>query len=280
MQAGAMDLDQSVGLKGAGSRKSESLVVRTSDKGVTFRSYRDGSLVTLTPETSVAAQKQLGADIIIPFDHLLPFNATQRELEASVNLSHRWEEQSLKFHLQDRRNQAMYSVIHGGMDFNLRKESVQFLTGLEFDGHAVGGSLGKSRDDLIQILKHVLPSLPEDKPNHILGIGDMESIQRGIPLGADTFDSSYPTRAARHGTILQTMGSPTLAIRRRAFAEDQRPLMEGCDCPTCTQYTRAYLHHLYKAKEQSGSFLCSVHNLYRMNKNMAILRQKILNGEI
>jgi len=158
--------------------------------------------VSLTPETSVTAQKLLGADIIIPLDELPPYHIDRDALERSVYMSHRWEARSLQTHLADVREQAMYAVIHGGVDADLRRMSAEYLSSLPFDGFAIGGSLGKDTAELVAVLAFLMPLLPKDRPNHLLGIGDVGSILGSIPLGIDTFDSTFPTRNARHGQLL------------------------------------------------------------------------------
>jgi len=201
MQAGSMNLSSKVGLKGAGGKKRPNTVLGVTEKGVTFKSYKDGRKLFLSPETCVQAQKDLGADIIIPLDHLPAYNVTQTELKESFRLSHLWEEQSLAHHMECVNDQAMYSVVHGGMDFKMRTSSIEKLSKLPFDGIAIGGSLGKSREDLISLLKFVMPQLNPVLPVHLLGIGDIDSISKAVPLGIDTFDSSYPTKVARHGYV-------------------------------------------------------------------------------
>ena len=165
------------------------------------------------PESSVEAQKSLGADIIIPLDELPPYHIDRAVLERSVYLSHRWEARSLKAHLRDVRQQAMYAVIHGGVDRDLRRMSVEYLTSLPFDGFAIGGSLGKDTAELVELLGHLMPQLPKDRPNHLLGIGDVGSILGSIPHGVDTFDSTFPTRNARHGQLM-TRTRGTFNIQR------------------------------------------------------------------
>mmetsp|Transcript_2589 Transcript_2589/g.6121 ORF Transcript_2589/g.6121 Transcript_2589/m.6121 type:complete len:241 (-) Transcript_2589:24-746(-) len=172
-------------------------VERVEEAGVTFASYRDGSRVFLSPETSVAAQKKLGADIILPLDELPPYHVSRERLRESVELSHRWMQRSLKAHLEDPRQQAMYGIVHGGSDADLRRHSAEFVTGLPFDGFAVGGTLGKDMAEMEQLLAPVLPRLPARKPRHVLGIGDDRSMEALVRLGADTFDSCYPTRQPR-----------------------------------------------------------------------------------
>jgi queuine tRNA-ribosyltransferase len=265
-------------LKSRGQKKGDNLVLKTSEEGVLFRSYRDGTKILLTPETSVAAQKDLGADIIIPFDELPPYHIDQRKLINSLHRTHRWEKRSLDAHLTNKQNQAMYSVIHGGINKELRKESCDVLTKLPFDGHAIGGSMGKNREEMIDMLTLVMPLLPDDKPNHLLGIGDLESIKPCVQLGIDTFDSSHPTRCARHGLFFTTRGPVKIgnAENKTAF----RPIDETCTCYTCQHHTRAYLQHLFKAAELSAYTLATIHNLHFMVQLMKDYRMKILNDEI
>jgi queuine tRNA-ribosyltransferase len=265
-------------LKSRGQKKGDNLVLKTSEDGVLFRSYRDGQQILLTPETSIAAQKDLGADIIIPFDELPPYHIDPRKLINSLHRTHRWEKRSLDAHLANRQNQAMYSVIHGGINKELRKESCEVLTKLPFDGHAIGGSMGKNREEMIDMLTFVMPLLPTDKPNHLLGIGDLASIEPCVQLGIDTFDSSHPTRCARHGLFFTTKGFVKIgnAENKTAF----RPVDESCSCYTCQHYTRAYLHHLFKAAELSAYTLATIHNLHFMVQLMKRYRIKILNDEI
>lgn len=265
-------------LKSSGCKKNDGSVLKINEEGVLFRSYRDGSPLLLTPETSIQAQKELGADIIIPFDELPPYHIDKQKLIRSLERTHRWEERSLKAHLSNPAGQAMYSVIHGGVDPDLRKKSAAFLTNLPFDGHAIGGSLGKTRTEMIEMLTELMPALPEEKPVHLLGIGDLSSLPEGIRLGIDTFDSSYPTRAARHG-LLFTFEGP-LKILHASNKMDLRSPDPNCDCPTCTRFTRAYVHHLFKAKEITGLTLATIHNLRYMIRLMESYRAAIMQDEI
>ncbi|NGX39048.1 MAG: Queuine tRNA-ribosyltransferase [Chlamydiae bacterium] len=265
-------------LKSRGCKKTGDLVLKIDEEGVLFRSYRDGSKVLLTPETSIAAQKDLGADIIIPFDELPPYHIKEEALKHSLARTHRWEKRSLDAHLKSPNGQAMYGVIHGGINLDYRKESCEVLTNLNFDGFAIGGSMGKNKKEMQEILSHTLPLLPKEKPNHLLGIGDLDSIDQGIILGIDTFDSSYPTRAARHGVALTKNGP--LKLKKNANKTHFAPLEEGCTCPTCKRYSLAYLHHLFKAKELSALTMASIHNLHFMVEYMASIRKKISNDEI
>ena len=265
-------------LKSRGQKKHDGSVLKINEEGVLFRSYRDGSKVLLTPESSVAAQKELGADIIIPFDELPPYHMDARQLKESLDRTHRWEKRSLEAHLAQPNNQAMYAVIHGGIDPALRAESARILTALPFDGFAIGGSLGKTRNEMLAMLAELMPHLPPDRPNHLLGIGDLPSIAGIIPLGIDTFDSSYPTRAARHGLLLTAAGG--IRIAQAGNKEAFGPIEAGCSCFVCRTFTLAYLHHLFKAKEYTALSLATIHNLHFMVQLMAQYREKILQDQL
>lgn len=265
-------------LKSRGIKQNGDLVIKIDEEGVLFRSYRDGSKILLTPETSVQAQKDLGADIIIPFDELPPYHIKDNDLKLSLARTHRWEERSLRAHLSRRNNQAMYGVIHGGINLDFRGESSKILTKLDFDGFAIGGSMGKNKEEMRSILTHTVPLLPKEKPNHLLGIGDLESIDIGAKLGIDTFDSSYPTRAARHGVALSWQGP--IKLTRSDNMKNFGPIDQNCQCPTCKRFSLGYLHHLFKAKELSALSLASIHNLHFMVEYMADIRKKIAEGVI
>lgn len=265
-------------LKSSGKKKQGGSVLKISEEGVLFRSYRDGAKLMLTPESSILAQKDFGADIIIPFDELPPYHIAKSELKTSLARTHRWEKRSLDEHLKNPQGQAIYAVIHGGVDQDMRKESCDYLTNLEFDGFAVGGSMGKTKEEMHTLLNYTIPLLPLEKPNHLLGIGDLPSIKRSIPLGIDTFDSSYPTRSARHGILLTAQGD--LNITKAENALKFTPIEKECTCFTCTQFTLAYLHHLFKAHEATCMTLASTHNLHFMVRLMQNYRQQILADHI
>lgn len=265
-------------LKSQGTKKQTGGVLKITEEGVLFRSYRDGAKVLLTAESSVQMQKALGADIIIPFDELPPYHIDPQALKDSFARTHRWEKRSLDEHLKNPAGQAMYSVIHGGIDHELRRQSCQILRDLPFDGHAIGGSVGKNKDEMTEMLAKTLPHLPPEKPNHLLGIGDLESIKRIIPLGIDTFDSSYPTKAARHGVAFTAKGplNLTKASEKTNFA----PIEDSCPCPCCKGYTRAFLHHLFKASEMTAMQLASMHNISFMTRLMQHIRKLILDSRL
>ncbi len=265
-------------LKSQGAKKGDNLVLKIDEEGVLFRSYRDGHKLLLTPETSVQAQKDLGADIIIPFDELPPYHIAQNKLIESLHRTHRWEERSLNEHLKNPNSQAMYAVVHGGVDSDLRALSAKTLTALPFDGFAIGGSLGKTREQMIAMLTQLMPQIPVDKPNHLLGIGDLYSLEPCVQLGLDTFDSSHPTRSARHGTLFTKNGM--IKLGNAAHKLSFEPIDADCRCFVCQNYSRAYLHHLFKAKEMTAYSLASIHNLHFMVQLMAEYREKILRDEL
>jgi queuine tRNA-ribosyltransferase len=265
-------------LKSRGKKKQDGTVLKITEDGVTFRSYRDGRKVLLTPETSIQAQKDLGADIMICFDELPPYHIDKDKLRASLNRTHRWEERSLQEHLKNPNSQALYAVIHGGIDPEMRKASCEFLTNLDYDGFSIGGSIGKNKQEMFEMLTLTMPRLPLEKPNHLLGVGDLESLALCVPLGIDTFDSSYPTKAARHGVLLHKDGP--LNVTKSCYAKSTLAPEEGCSCFTCKHYTLGYIHHLFKAKELVSMTLATIHNLHFMVNRMKLYQEQILRDEV
>jgi queuine tRNA-ribosyltransferase len=263
-------------LKSQGQKQNNGSVLKINEDGVIFRSYRDGRKILLTPETSVDAQKKLGADIIIPFDELPGYHVDKKYLVNSLARTHRWEKRSLDRHLENPNMQAMYAVVHGGIDQELRQSSCEYLGSLPFDGYAIGGSVGKNHDEMYNMLDFTVPKLPQNKPNHLLGIGDLKSIKACVQRGIDTMDSSHPTRCARHG-LLFNRNYKSIRILASENKNNFQPIDQECICYTCKNYTLAYLHHLYKAHETTGIILATIHNLHTMMNIMANLRNDILN---
>ena len=182
-------------------------------------------------------------------------------------------------HLKDPRQQSIYSVIHGGICPKLRKKSCETLTDLPFDGHAIGGSLGKNHDELESVLMNTVPYLPDEQPRHLLGLGDLRSIDMGVGHGMDTFDSAYPTRSARHG-VLYRLDQEPVRIKSTKHAFVYEPIEKSCPCYTCQNYTQSYLHHLLKAHEPVYLYLSSIHNVAFMARYMARVRELILQDKI
>ena len=265
-------------LKSSGAKKENNSVLKINEDGVLFRSYRDGKEILLTPESSVQAQKKFGSDIIIPLDELPPFNMSPKKLQNSFERTHRWEKRSLEEHLKNPNNQAMYAVIHGGIDPELRKKSAQIANGLAFDGHAIGGSMGENHQQMFDMLDGLLPHLAYERPIHLLGIGDLKAIMPFVLKGIDTMDSSYPTKCARHGVVFTYQGQ--LKLLNSKYRDLHEPIDKNCPCHTCTNYTVSYLRHLFKAHELSAYTLASIHNVHFMINYMAEIRLKIMNDEI
>ena len=172
----------------------------------------------------------------------------------------------------------MYAVIHGGTDNTLRSASCAFLSNLPFDGFAIGGSMGKTKHEMFTMLEHLMPQVPTDKPNHLLGIGDTQSLEHCVALGIDTFDSSHPTRCARHGLLFTEQGP--IKIMHAEHKNSFEPVSSTCTCYTCAHYTRAYLRHLFKAHELSAYTLTSIHNIHFMIEQMKRFRQAILADQL
>ena len=200
--------------------KREGTIVKIDEEGIVFQSYRDGKKISLTPESTIIAQKQIGADIIIPLDELPPLgtNISIDELELSVDKSMRWEKRSLIEHQKNKKDQAIFSVIHGGLDPRLRLKSTQFLKELDFDGYGIGGSLGRNVLDCENVLKVIMPELEIEKPKHLLGLADHQMIRMGVINGIDSFDSCFPTKLARHGTAF--VSNINVKSRRNMFLQD------------------------------------------------------------
>ena len=265
-------------LKSRGKKIKESTVLKVSDDGVLFRSYKDGKKIFLTPESSIRTQHRLGADILVAFDELLPFHVERSTLERSLDRTHEWENRSLQEHqrLNVSGEKLIYSVIHGGTDRSLRKKSCDYLASLDFDGFAIGGSLGRDHRDILEVVNFVAGLLPEEKPRHLLGIADMRSVEEVIKRGVDSFDSSHPTRAARHGLAFTSRGP--VRIRSSAMRSRFSRLDDECDCYTCKNYSAAYLHHLFSAHELVGMTLLTIHNLAFIGNYVKSIREKILSG--
>lgn len=244
--------------------------------GVSFRSHLDGSLHYLTPETSIAIQHSLGADIIFAFDECTSPAEPRRYQEEALSRTHRWARQSLAYHRSrpESERQALFGIVQGGRDEDLRRASAKEIASMGFDGYGIGGSFAK--EDMGSAVIWVNEELPEGEPRHLLGIGEPEDLCMGVENGVDLFDCVGPTRMARTGTLYTADGK--LNITNARFRDDFTPLDPSCGCPTCRTYTRAYLSHLYRSKEMLAATLGSVHNLYFLASLVERLRQAILDG--
>ncbi|SPN73371.1 Queuine tRNA-ribosyltransferase,queuine tRNA-ribosyltransferase,queuine tRNA-ribosyltransferase,Queuine tRNA-ribosyltransferase [Chlamydia serpentis] len=266
-------------IKSCGKKKGVSSLVKITDEGAWFKSYRDGRNLFLSPEISVQAQKDLGADIIIPLDELLPFHANQEYFLASCSRTYLWEKRSLDYHRRDPKHQSMYGVIHGGLDPQQRRLGVRFVEDQPFDGFAIGGSLGRNLKEMSEVVRVTSSFLSKERPVHLLGIGDLPSIHAMIGFGIDSFDSSYPTKAARHGLILSAKGP--IKIGHQNYSHDSSTIDSSCSCLTCLSgISKAYLRHLFKVREPNAAIWASIHNLHYMQQVMNEIREAILKNEI
>lgn len=251
--------------------------------GVSFRSHIDGSLHYITPEKSIEIQHNLGADIIFAFDECTSPVENMRYQGEALFRTHAWAKRSLKRHLEleTEKNgpfpQAIFGIVQGGRNEELRKKSAKEISEMQiegkgFDGFGIGGSFAK--EDMSTACKWVNEILPEDKPRHLLGIGEPEDLFMGVENGVDLFDCVGPTRIARNGSVFTKQGK--INILNEKFKNDFEPIEKDCKCSTCKNYTRAYLAHLFRAKEMLGATLATIHNVYFINKLVQDMRQSIL----
>jgi len=244
------------------------------DDGVTFKSHIDGSAHRFTPEKSIQIQENLGADIIMAFDECSDPN-DHAYSKIAMERTHRWAERCLG--AKTRSDQALFGIIQGGVNPDLRTASSRFIASLPFPGIAIGGlSVGETKGEMHAMLDLVLQSLPESKPRYLMGVGTPEDLINAIALGVDIFDCVLPTRLARHNAAFSSEGR--LNLMNAAFARDPRPIDETCDCYTCRTFTRAYLRHLVVAKELLAGTLLSIHNLHALVQLVKDIRQMIIDG--
>ena len=260
------------------------------EEGVTFTSHVDGSMHRFTAERSIDIQHSIGADIIVAFDECTSPTAPYEYQREAMDRTHRWAKRSVMAHKQNYaalKKQGLYGVVQGGRHLDLREESARVLSDMDFDGFGIGGSFTK--EDLGESLRVVNEILPEDKPRHLLGIGEPDDIVAGVAMGCDTFDCVAPTRLARNAGIYHTpigitdylhtlrTGYSKINLRNAKYTRDFSKLDEGCDCQVCTTYTKAYIAHLFRAGEILGAHLASIHNLYIIVNFTKKLREQLLN---
>ncbi len=250
---------------------------KITEHGVTFRSPVDGDMVELTPEKSMEVQHALGADIVMIFDECTPYPATEEEARSSMALSLRWAARSKEAHGDS--PSALFGIVQGGMYPALRKDSLEGLMEIGFDGYAIGGlSVGEPKDEMMRVLDDLVGDMPENKPRYLMGVGKPEDIVEAVRRGVDMFDCVLPTRNARNGHLFTSSG--VIKIRNSAHKTDTRPLDDNCGCYTCQNFSRSYLHHLDKCGEILGAQLNTIHNLYYYQRVMAGLRKAIEQGKL
>ncbi len=259
-------------------------LAKIGQDGVSFKSHLDGSIHYITPEKSIQIQHNLGADIIFAFDECTSPTDDLKYQEEALERTHNWAQRSLlEHHKLNKENKiALFGIVQGGRDESLRKKSAKFMSDLElartdgsrggFDGYGIGGSFAK--EDMQTAVKWVNEILPEEKPRHLLGIGEPEDLFMGVENGVDLFDCVLPTRLGRNGTIYTKNGK--IIIMNREFREDHKPIEEGCACYTCQNYTRAYIAHLFHGKEMLAGTLATIHNLHFIVNLVKNIRQSVL----
>jgi len=276
---------------------------KVTDDGVRFRSHLDGSSHFFTPEHSMDVQIALGADIAMAFDECTEYPAERSRAEESLRLTMAWARRSLDHQRAYRhqvpwrdafpdREQCLFGIVQGGMYTDLRRECAERLVEMDFDGYAIGGlSVGEPRELTLEMIAEVLPLLPRDKPRYVMGVGYPDEIEAYARMGVDMMDCVLPTRAARHGLLFRSAepgeqgcsepgehasaSTVRMNIKRVEYAEDQRPIDPACSCLVCRRYTRAYLRHLFVAKEPLGATLNSIHNLSFYLDTMSRVRKQL-----
>ncbi|MYN13181.1 tRNA guanosine(34) transglycosylase Tgt [Pusillimonas sp. TS35] len=255
---------------------------KITEEGVKFASPIDGSRQFLTPEESMRIQRSLNSDIAMVFDECTPYAidgrpATAEEAARSMRMSLRWAKRSREAFKQLENPNALFGIVQGGMFEHLRDESLAGLLDIGFEGYAIGGlSVGEPKDDMIRVLRHVAPRLPEHAPRYLMGVGTPEDLVEGVANGVDMFDCVMPTRNARNGWLFTRYGD--IKIRNARYRDDTRPLDPSCTCHTCAHFSRAYLHHLQRANEITGARLNTLHNLHYYLNLMAEMRTAIEAG--
>ena len=249
---------------------------KMSEKGVTFKSHIDGSKHELTPERSMEIQKLLGSDIVMCFDECPALPADRARIEESMRMSMRWAQRS-KDAFGDRPGHALFGIQQGGLEQDMREESAKALREIEFDGYAVGGlAVGEGQEAMFDVLDFVPDQLPVDKPRYLMGVGKPDDIVGAVKRGIDMMDCVLPSRSGRTGQVFTRRG--VLNIKNARHADDPRPLDENCTCPACSNYSRAYLHHVFRAQEMISGMLLTWHNLHYFQDIMQGMRDAIAVG--
>jgi queuine tRNA-ribosyltransferase len=267
---------------GGGSPSSNGSILAIEENGVRFRSYVDGSERFLGPETSMAVQAALGSDIALVLDECTPFHVTREYTARSMERTHRWLQRCLDWHGREGPSeQAVYGIVQGGVERDLRTDSAEAVAASGCDGIAIGGSLGQDKEQMYEVVDWTtseLDRLVGERPRHLLGIGEIDDLIRGVELGIDTFDCAMPTRLGRHGVALVPDPDARwrLDLVKSRWREAPEPILEGCPCPACQAgHSRAYLHYLLRAHELTGLRLVTLHNLSFIARLMADLRTAI-----
>lgn len=248
---------------------------KITDEGVTFQSHIDGSSHFLTPEMVIEIEESLGADIIMALDQCVALPASREVIQEGVRRTKLWAQRCQA--KRRRTDQALFGIVQGGLEADLRVQSARDLVALGFDGYAVGGlSVGESKADMHAMLDVTVPELPEQKPRYLMGVGHPEDLVEGVVRGIDLFDCVVPSRHGRTGSLFTTSGR--IVIKQAQYIDDERPIDPDCRCPVCRRYSRAYLHHLFVVKEMLGARLNTIHNLWYFSSLMQGIRDALAEG--
>jgi queuine tRNA-ribosyltransferase len=267
------DWDRAILSDSGGFQVFSLAAIRTvREEGVEFRSHIDGSPHFLSPEKSVEIQSRMGVDIAMAFDECPPYGWSRAEIEKSVAMTHRWARRS--FEAGRGSQSALFGIVQGGIHLDLRKESVEEIASIGFDGVAIGGlSVGEPKEEMLETMRYTAPLLPRDKPRYLMGVGTPADLVDGVAAGVDMFDCVMPTRNARNGSLFTSEGK--VAIKNARYLADDRPLDPACSCLTCRTVSRAYLRHLYLNNEIAASVYNTIHNLAFYLDLMRSIRQAI-----
>ena len=252
-------------------------VRKITEKGVFFRSPKDGSKIFMGPEESMQIQQKLGSDIVMIFDECTPYPSEKSVVDQSMQLSLRWAKRSQNEHQRLNNSNQLFGIVQGGMHEDLRLHSIESLVEMNFDGYAIGGlSVGEPKEEMTRILNYLPEKMPTNKPRYLMGVGTPSDLVEGVSQGIDMFDCVMPTRNARNGYLFTSVG--VIKIRNAKYKKDTKPLDQNCTCSTCLDYSRAYLHHLQKTNEIIGSRLNTLHNLHYYLELMRSMREAIKNN--
>ncbi|MEM7592050.1 MAG: tRNA guanosine(34) transglycosylase Tgt [Cyanobacteria bacterium P01_A01_bin.83] len=247
-----------------------------TDEGVTFKSPRDGSMISITPERSIQIQNALGADVIMAFDECPPADATKEQVKAATDRSYRWLQRCIATH-QNTSHQALFGIVQGGIHLDLRQKAVEQLTELDLPGYAIGGvSVGEDPELINATVQHTAPLLPSSKPRYLMGVGTYREMAQAIAAGIDLFDCVIPTRFGRHGTAL--VQGQRINIKNAQYKRDFQPLDETCSCYACQNFSRAYLNHMVRSQEMLGYIMLSLHNVTELIRFTQQIRNAIFEG--
>ena len=251
-------------------------MAKLTDEAVVFRSHLDGSLHRFTPAAAVAYQERLGVDVMMCLDQCVAADGSEEAVREAMKRTHRWAARCRTAWKSSR--QALFGIVQGGISKEMRRESAEFIVGLDFPGYAVGGlAVGETKDQMYEMVSFTEELLPPDRPRYLMGVGSPEDLVEGVARGMDMFDCALPTRVARNGALFTPEGRINITTAR--FRKDQGPVEEGCDCLACVGFSRAYLNHLVRTKELLGLRLASIHNLRFVQRMMEEMRRRILGGD-